>query len=101
MTENLGDRMKDFYEDRTRFKLARRTNTISGLRLWKKEQLNFIVRFNTNTWSLAIHDVLKYGTNQLVQDKKEFYNAIKTYDICVASLEETVHTSPHTEKIVR
>ena len=71
----------------------------TGLRLWKKEQLNFIVIFNT--WGLAIHDVLKYGTNQLVQDKKEFYNAIKTYDICVAALEETIHTSPHTEKIVR
>ena len=28
MIENLGDRMKDFYEDRTRFKLARRANTI-------------------------------------------------------------------------
>jgi tRNA(His) 5'-end guanylyltransferase len=28
MKDQLGDRMKDFYEDRTRFKLARRTNTI-------------------------------------------------------------------------
>ena len=28
MNDNLGDRMKDFYEDRTRYKLARRTNTI-------------------------------------------------------------------------
>jgi tRNA(His) 5'-end guanylyltransferase len=28
MKDELGDRMKDFYEDRTRFKLARRTNTI-------------------------------------------------------------------------
>jgi hypothetical protein len=28
MKDALGDRMKDFYEDRTRFKLARRTNTI-------------------------------------------------------------------------
>lgn len=28
MKDTLGDRMKDFYEDRTRFKLARRTNTI-------------------------------------------------------------------------
>ena len=28
MTDNLGDRMKLFYEDRTRFKLTRRTNTI-------------------------------------------------------------------------
>jgi tRNA(His) 5'-end guanylyltransferase len=28
MTDQLGDRMKDFYEDRTRYKLARRTNTI-------------------------------------------------------------------------
>ena len=73
--------------------------SFSGLRLWKKEQLNFIVRFNF--WSLAIHDVLKYGTNRLVQDKKEIYNAIKTYDICVAALKESIHTSPHTEKIIR
>ena len=28
MKDPLGDRMKDFYEDRTRYKLARRTNTI-------------------------------------------------------------------------
>jgi hypothetical protein len=28
MKDALGDRMKDFYEDRTRTKLARRTNTI-------------------------------------------------------------------------
>jgi tRNA(His) guanylyltransferase len=28
MKDQLGDRMKDFYEDRTRFKLARRTNTV-------------------------------------------------------------------------
>jgi len=28
MNDNLGDRMKDFYEDRTRYRLARRTNTI-------------------------------------------------------------------------
>ena len=28
MKDSLGDRMKDFYEDRTRHKLARRTNTI-------------------------------------------------------------------------
>jgi tRNA(His) guanylyltransferase len=28
MKDALGDRMKDFYEDRTRYKLARRTNTI-------------------------------------------------------------------------
>ncbi len=28
MKDELGDRMKDFYEDRTRYKLARRTNTI-------------------------------------------------------------------------
>jgi tRNA(His) guanylyltransferase len=28
MKDQLGDRMKDFYEDRTRFKLVRRTNTI-------------------------------------------------------------------------
>ena len=28
MKDSLGDRMKDFYEDRTRTKLARRTNTI-------------------------------------------------------------------------
>jgi len=28
MKDQLGDRMKDFYEDRTRYKLARRTNTI-------------------------------------------------------------------------
>lgn len=28
MRDDLGDRMKDFYEDRTRYKLARRTNTI-------------------------------------------------------------------------
>jgi tRNA(His) 5'-end guanylyltransferase len=28
MKDQLGDRMKDFYEDRFRFKLARRTNTI-------------------------------------------------------------------------
>lgn len=28
MKDTLGDRMKDFYEDRTRFKLTRRTNTI-------------------------------------------------------------------------
>ena len=28
MKNPLGDRMKDFYEDRTRYKLARRTNTI-------------------------------------------------------------------------
>lgn len=28
MKDELGDRMKDFYEDRTRFKLARRSNTI-------------------------------------------------------------------------
>ena len=28
MKDQLGDRMKDFYEDRTRHKLARRTNTI-------------------------------------------------------------------------
>lgn len=28
MKDALGDRMKDFYEDRTRFKLPRRTNTI-------------------------------------------------------------------------
>lgn len=28
MKDALGDRMKDFYEDRARFKLARRTNTI-------------------------------------------------------------------------
>jgi tRNA(His) guanylyltransferase len=28
MKDALGDRMKDFYEDRTRLKLARRTNTI-------------------------------------------------------------------------
>lgn len=28
MQDSLGDRMKDFYEDRTRTKLARRTNTI-------------------------------------------------------------------------
>jgi tRNA(His) 5'-end guanylyltransferase len=28
MNDKLGDRMKDFYEDRTRYKLARRTNTI-------------------------------------------------------------------------
>jgi tRNA(His) 5'-end guanylyltransferase len=28
MKDELSDRMKDFYEDRTRFKLARRTNTI-------------------------------------------------------------------------
>jgi tRNA(His) 5'-end guanylyltransferase len=28
MNDALGDRMKDFYEDRTRYKLARRTNTI-------------------------------------------------------------------------
>lgn len=28
MKDQLGDRMKGFYEDRTRFKLARRTNTI-------------------------------------------------------------------------
>ncbi len=28
MKDALGDRMKDFYEDRSRFKLARRTNTI-------------------------------------------------------------------------
>ena len=28
MKDQLGDRIKGFYEDRTRFKLARRTNTI-------------------------------------------------------------------------
>jgi tRNA(His) 5'-end guanylyltransferase len=28
MRDDLGDRMKDFYEDRTRYKLARRTNTL-------------------------------------------------------------------------
>jgi len=28
MKDQLGDRMKDFYEDRTRYKLGRRTNTI-------------------------------------------------------------------------
>jgi tRNA(His) guanylyltransferase len=28
MKDQLGDRMKDFYEDRTRYRLARRTNTI-------------------------------------------------------------------------
>jgi tRNA(His) guanylyltransferase len=28
MKDQLGDRMKDFYEDRTRYKLTRRTNTI-------------------------------------------------------------------------
>jgi tRNA(His) 5'-end guanylyltransferase len=28
MKENIGDRMKSFYEDRTRYKLTRRTNTI-------------------------------------------------------------------------
>jgi len=28
MKDPIGDRMKDFYEDRTRYKLARRTNTI-------------------------------------------------------------------------
>jgi tRNA(His) 5'-end guanylyltransferase len=28
MKDELGDRMKEFYEDRTRFKLVRRTNTI-------------------------------------------------------------------------
>lgn len=28
MKDQLGDRIKDFYEDRTRYKLARRTNTI-------------------------------------------------------------------------
>jgi tRNA(His) 5'-end guanylyltransferase len=28
MKDELGDRMKDFYEDRTRYRLARRTNTI-------------------------------------------------------------------------
>ena len=46
MKDPLGDRMKDFYEDRTRYKLARRTNTIIVARCYAHRRVTHC--FNGN-----------------------------------------------------
>jgi hypothetical protein len=69
------------------------------LRVWKKVHRKFIVSYTD--WELVIYDVLKHGSNCLVQDKRDHYNAIKTYDLCTAALDTTREHIPHTEKIIR
>ena len=71
----------------------------AGLRLWKKVHRKFIVSYTD--WELVIYDVLKHGSNSIVQDKRDHYNAIKTYDTCTAALDTTREHIPHTEKIIR
>ena len=71
----------------------------AGLRIWKKERCKFIISFNL--WALAVYDVIKQVNPTNVQIKNHSYNAIKTYDRCVAALEETSHASAHTEKIIK
>lgn len=71
----------------------------AGLRLWKKVHRKFIVSYTD--WELTIYDVLKHGSNSIVQNKLDHYNAIKTYDTCIAALDTTREHIPHTEKIIR
>lgn len=71
----------------------------AGLRVWKKVQRKFILTYTD--WEWTIWDVLKHGSNHLVQSKQDHYNAIKTYDLCTAALDTTREHIPHTEKIVR
>jgi len=71
----------------------------AGIRIWKREKRDFIIKWST--WSTIIYDALKHGTNEIIQNKKTFYNAIKTFDLCVKSLNETIIAIPHTEKIIR
>jgi len=71
----------------------------AGLRVWKKVHRRFIWSFTS--WEWTIWDVLKHGSNSLVQNKRDHYNAIKTYDLCTAALDTTREHIPHTEKIIR
>jgi hypothetical protein len=71
----------------------------AALRVWKKVHRKFILSYTD--WELTIYDVLKHGSNHLVQAKRDHYNAIKTYDLCTAALDTTREYIPHTEKIIR
>lgn len=72
----------------------------AGLRVWKKTRKMFWF-VERNCWQCVIEDVLKFGERNLVQEKRDYYNAIKTYDECTYALSTTSEHMPHTLKIVR
>lgn len=66
--------------------------------IWEKQDWKFI--FNFTTWKMVVEDAFKIS-KIFYQDKKEYYNAIKTHNICIDAL---VHISKprkkHTNKII-